>query len=77
MFRKPSSFGEIIYVGFVLAISVALFSATKYILWLYIGAFLLFLQGFFFRKQTKKDVIVDAIGFVLLCLIFTIGEYYF
>jgi hypothetical protein len=56
---------------------VFLFSATKYILWLYIGAFLLFLQGFFFRKQTKKDIIVDAIGFVLLCLIFTVGEYYF
>jgi hypothetical protein len=77
LFRKPSSFGEYIYVVFVVAITVALFSATKYILWLYIGAFLLFLQGFFFRKQTKKDIIIDAIGFVLLCLFYTVVEHYF
>jgi hypothetical protein len=77
LFRKMTSKKELLYLGVVVGISVGLFSVTHSIIWLYLMALLIFLQGFIFGKPTKKDIIVDGVGLVLLILVFTIGQHSF
>jgi hypothetical protein len=77
LFRKATSKKELLYIGIVVGLTVVFFSTTQSILWLYLMAFLLFLTGFIFGKPTKKNILVDSLGFILLCLVFTVGEYLF
>ncbi|AJI08421.1 hypothetical protein [Bacillus cereus] len=76
MFGKITSKNERIYVIIVVALSIGLFSISRTVWWLYGMAFLLFLSAFIFRdRPTKKEVMINLVGFVALCLIFRIGEY--
>ncbi|HGP3677427.1 hypothetical protein VKA11_26315 [Bacillus paranthracis] len=76
MFGKITSKNERIYVIIVVALSIGLFSISRTVWWLYGMAFLLFLSAFIFRdRPTKKEVMINLVGFVALCLIFWIGEY--
>ncbi len=76
MFGKITSKNERIYVIIVVALSIGLFSISRTVWWLYGMAFLLFLSAFIFRdRPTKKEVMINPVGFVALCLIFWIGEY--
>ncbi|MGU9505041.1 hypothetical protein, partial [Bacillus paralicheniformis] len=55
---------------------IGLFSISRTVWWLYGMAVLLFLSAFIFRdRPTKKEVMINLVGFVALCLIFWIGEY--
>ncbi|AFQ13089.1 hypothetical protein OCD90_11010 [Bacillus pacificus] len=76
MFGKITSKNERIYVIIVVALSIGLFSISRTVWWLYGMAFLLFLSAFIFRdRPTKKEVMINLVGFVALCFIFWIGEY--
>jgi apolipoprotein N-acyltransferase len=78
MFGKITSKNERIYVIIVVALSIGLFSISRTVWWLYGMAFLLFLSAFIFRDRpkTKKEVMINLVGFVALCFIFFwIGEY--
>jgi apolipoprotein N-acyltransferase len=77
MFGKiTSKKNERIYVIIVVALSIGLFSISRTVWWLYGMAFLLFLSAFIFRdRPTKKEVMINLVGFVALCFIFWIGEY--
>ncbi|SEG52967.1 hypothetical protein SAMN04487919_1125 [Bacillus sp. ok061] len=76
MFGKITSKNERIYVIIVVALSIGLFSISRTVWWLYGMAFLLFLSAFIFRdRPTKKEVMINIVGFVALCFIFWIGEY--
>ncbi|HDR4902730.1 hypothetical protein MQW34_29265 (plasmid) [Bacillus sp. ZJS3] len=76
MFSKITSKNERIYVIIVVALSIGLFSISRTVWWLYGMAFLLFLSAFIFRdRPTKKEVMINLVGFVALCFIFWIGEY--
>ncbi|MGQ8823868.1 hypothetical protein ACUTUE_10910 [Bacillus sp. NA_146.1] len=76
MYGKITSKNERIYVIIVVALSIGLFSISRTVWWLYGMAFLLFLSAFIFRdRPTKKEVIINLVGFVALCFIFWIGEY--
>ncbi|EJP86809.1 MULTISPECIES: hypothetical protein [Bacillus cereus group] len=71
MFGKITSKNERIYVIIVVALSIGLFSISRTVWWLYGMAFLLFLSAFIFRdRPTKKEVMINLVGFVALCLIF-------
>ncbi|MEW9912038.1 hypothetical protein AB3H34_26540 [Bacillus pacificus] len=75
MFGKITSKNERIYVIIVVALSIGLFSISRTVWWLYGMAFLLFLSAFIFRdRPTKKEVMINLVGFVALCLIFWIGD---
>ncbi len=55
MFSKITSKNERIYVIFVVALSIGLFSISRTVWWLYGMVFLLFLSAFIFRdRPTKK-----------------------
>jgi apolipoprotein N-acyltransferase len=76
MFSKITSKNERIYVIFVVALSIGLFSISRTVWWLYGMVFLLFLSAFIFRdRPKKKEVMINLVGFVALCFIFWIGEY--
>ena len=76
MFGKITSKNERIYVIIVVALSIGLFSISRTVWGLYGMAFLLFLSAFIFRdRPTKKEVMINLVGFVALCFIFWIGEY--
>ncbi|BCC38619.1 hypothetical protein BCM0105_p1114 (plasmid) [Bacillus cereus] len=71
MFGKITSKNERIYVIIVVALSIGLFSISRTVWWLYGMAFLLFLSAFIFRdRPTKKEVMINLVGFVALCFIF-------
>lgn len=74
MFRKASN-KELVYVVIVIAICTGFYSFSQWTPWFYVMAFFIFLTGFIFRKQTKKDILLDSLGLFLLVLIITVGEY--
>lgn len=74
MFRKASN-KELVYFVIVIGICTGFYSASQWTPWFYIMAILIFLTGFIFRKQTKKDILLDSLGLLLLVLIITVGEY--
>lgn len=77
MFSRIDSKKEYIFMVIVVALGVGLFSISRTIWWLYAMAFLLFLSIFIFKKPTKKEILVDIIGLVLMCFIFWFGETFF
>ncbi len=73
MFRKASN-KEMIYNGVVIGICIGFYSVSQLTPWFYLMAILIFLGGFIFRKLTKKGILLDSIGLLLLVLIITVGQ---
>ncbi|MGG0240671.1 hypothetical protein [Bacillus rhizoplanae] len=77
MFSRVNSKKEYIYTVIIIALGVGLFNISRTIWWLYTMAFLLFLSTFIFKKPTKKQILIDIVGLVLMCFIFWFGERFF
>jgi hypothetical protein len=74
LFENFSSKKELFYASAVVGITMALFSVTQSVLWLFVMAFLLLLAGVIFRPLTKMGIIEDLFGTVMLCVIFFVCE---